>query len=305
MDKRLNQIQTGTLTEGRMNEDFVFWLKTSGLNILLVVLLIGCGYMGWHWWQRTRNEARADAWRKFEQASTPQDLAVVAVDAAGVDSVAILAKLRAADTYLESITSGVRFDRDAKAEDAKVTPELRVEWLDNADQLFLEVSQSASAKTAPRALLPAAFHAVIGRAAVAEARGDAAAARRFLEEAALLAGSDFAPLGEVARKRAETVEVAALGLELPPLSALPTGSAGSGGTTPPFAMPDIPGLRITPTDPNQPREVPINVMPTPGAPGSPSAPSAPPAQAPSPAPAPAAPPAPSAPSAAPAAPSVP
>ena len=37
MDKRLNQIQTGTLTESRLNDDFVYWLKTKGLNYLLVV----------------------------------------------------------------------------------------------------------------------------------------------------------------------------------------------------------------------------------------------------------------------------
>lgn len=301
MDKRLNQIQTGTLTESRMNDDFVFWMKTTGLNIVLVVLLIGCGYMGWQWWSRTQNQARADAWRKLDRATTPQDLALVASEAGTIDSVVLIAKVRAADTYLESLMSGVRFDREAGAEDAKVTPELRREWFDNADQLYLEVAQSLSDANTPVALQPMAFHALMGRAAIAESRGDAAAASRYLDEAAARVATAFPALAEVAKKRQATVEVASLGIELPPAAALPEGAAGGSLADPMLNMPQIPGMRITPSNPGgtpgqplrpvQPTNnpgtiiVPAPVAPTATAPTVPpasSAPSAPPAPAPAP-----------------------
>ena len=44
--KRLAQVQTQDLTESRVNDDFVFWLKKNGSNYLLVVLLVAVGIMG-------------------------------------------------------------------------------------------------------------------------------------------------------------------------------------------------------------------------------------------------------------------
>jgi len=262
MDKRLNQIQTSTLTESRLNDDFVYWMKTTGLNILLVLLLIGCGYMGWHWWQRTHSHARADAWQKLEHATTPHDLALVASESGKYDSVALLANVRAAGTYLESIMSGRRFDRDAGAEDAKVTAELRREWLDNADQLYLEVIDALKALDTPTALTPMAFHAQMGRAAIAEARGNAAAAQAFIDEAASQASArGFDALAEVARKRRESVQVVALGLELPPASALPAPPAGMGSGTPGMPFPSIPGVNISPTQSN-PNLIPTSITPS-------------------------------------------
>lgn len=292
MDKRLNQIQTGTLTESRMNEDFVFWMKTTGLNILLVILLIGCGYMGWHWWQRTRNQARADAWQQLERAGTPEELAVVASEQSGVDAIAVIAKLRAANTYLDSILSGQRFDRDAGAEDAKITAELRREWLDNADQLFLEVSETLAAPGTATALQPSAFHALIGRATIAESRGDAAAAKRFLDEADARFATSFPALATVARKRGESVEVAAMGIELPPRASLPTGAASPLMPDASQAFPNIPGLRISPTDPSltlssDKGDVTVPVNPATSGTGTTPPPAPTPAPPPTPAPAPA------------------
>ncbi len=44
--RRLNQVQTQDLTESRVNDDFVFWLKKHGSNYLLVVLVAAVGVMG-------------------------------------------------------------------------------------------------------------------------------------------------------------------------------------------------------------------------------------------------------------------
>jgi len=294
IDKRLNQIQTGTLTESRMNEDFVFWMKTTGLNIVLIILLVGCGYMGWHWWQRNQSQTRAAAWRQLDRATTPQDLAVVVTDSGTIDSIGLLARIRAGDTYLDSLMTGFRFDREPGAEDAKITAELRTEWLDNADQLFLEVAQELSGTTTPQSLEPMAFHALMGRAAIAESRGDGTAAKRFLDEAAARVATNFPALAEVAKKRGEGIEVIALGAELPPLSSLPTGSAGSLFPNSPANFPNIPGMRITPSGTAPPSGAPMLPFPPPvndpSAPPLTPVPSAPPAATP-PAPVPSVPPA--------------
>ncbi len=295
MDKRLNQIQTGSLTDSRLNDDFVFWLKTKGLNYLLIVLVIGCAYMGWNWYHRVRSQSRADAWLRLERATTPQELAVVATEDGSVDSIAILAKVRSANTYLGSILRGVRYDRDATAEDAKITPELRAEWLENADQLFADIDRTLSQPNTPPALTPTAFHALMGRAAVAEARGDADATRRYLDAAAARATGPYAPLAEVARRRADGVAAAALGAELPPRAALPNAAppptlaptitpSGSGApitltpTAPPPGMPALPMPRPPVNSPAAPSRTPPAMPPPSSAPAAPSAPpSAPPA----------------------------
>lgn len=249
VDKRLSQIQTGTLTDSRLNEDFVFWLKTKGLNYLLVILLIGCAYMGYQWWHRMKSHSRADAWMRLERASTPQELAVVAAEEGSVDSIALLAKIRAANTYLGSVVRGVRFDREPDAEDARLTPELRAEWLEDADRLFAEVAKALSVQSTPAALTPMAFHALMGRAAVAEARGDVEGTRRALEEAAARATGPFSSLAEVARQRGESVELVAMGIELPPREALPSGSAGG---LVPRIVPGGPPATLIPPSPAEP-----------------------------------------------------
>ena len=40
IDRRLKTMQQADLSEGRVNDDFVHWLKTWGQNILLGVLII-------------------------------------------------------------------------------------------------------------------------------------------------------------------------------------------------------------------------------------------------------------------------
>lgn len=46
--KRLSQVQTQDLTESRLNDDFVYWLKKNGTNTLLVVLIALCAFLGFN-----------------------------------------------------------------------------------------------------------------------------------------------------------------------------------------------------------------------------------------------------------------
>ena len=63
IDRRLKNVQQADLTESRVNDDFVHWLKTWGNNILLVVLSIAAIAMGWFWWQQRQEQQRSDAWK--------------------------------------------------------------------------------------------------------------------------------------------------------------------------------------------------------------------------------------------------
>ena len=55
MDRnRLKEIHQSDLTESRLNEDFVTWLKTSGPTYLLIILVALCSYVLWIRWQEQK-----------------------------------------------------------------------------------------------------------------------------------------------------------------------------------------------------------------------------------------------------------
>ena len=139
MDNRLKDIQHGTLTESRLNSDFLFWLKTKGPNYLLLAMLVLCGFMGLNWWENRVALARDGAWNEFLSAQTPQALIEVANKHTDTDAISQLATINAADAYMQSIQMNKRFDREAGAADAAVTPELRAEYLAEADRLYAKV----------------------------------------------------------------------------------------------------------------------------------------------------------------------
>jgi hypothetical protein len=199
MDKRLKEIQQGTLTESRLNSDFVFWLKESGPNWLLGVLLVLCGVLGWNWWQQKREASRDAAWLALSEATSPQSLLEVASAHGDTDGIAVIARLDAADRYLESVRSGVRFDREPGAEDAAVTPELRLQYLGEADRLYAQAAEGLDGSPPSECLLLASSH--FGRAAVAESQGDVAAAEQHLKAAAEAARTAYPPLSKVAESR--------------------------------------------------------------------------------------------------------
>ena len=105
--KRLNQVQTQDLTESRINDDFVFWLKKNGMNYLLVVLIAACALLGFNYWQRKNVEKTATAWSDMMNATLPEALEQVAKDHADVPQVAMMALLSAGDLRLRQIQSGV------------------------------------------------------------------------------------------------------------------------------------------------------------------------------------------------------
>jgi hypothetical protein len=203
MDKRLKDIQQGTLTESRLNSDFLFWLKEKGPNWLLAILLGLCAVLGWNWFDQRQKAARDAAWSELAEATSPQALLDIADRHQAVDAISALAMLEAADRFMEAVRSGKRFDRDAGAPDVAVTPELRAQYLDEADRLYAAVAERLDARPAPETLVVAS--AWFGRAAVAESKGDAKTAESHLKSAQNAAKTFYPAVASAADERIATL----------------------------------------------------------------------------------------------------
>ncbi len=213
--KRLGSVQQTDITESRINDDFVYWLKNSGPNWLLSVLVVAALVMGWNWWKGRTAQARDVAWAELNAADIPATLKDVALKHADIDSIPTYALLNAADRYLQSVLTGKRFDREATASDALVNNDLRKEWLAEADTLYSDVIKAAEVDPTG-GLRGFAVSAWFGKAAVAESTGDAAAAKTALENAKKTAGDDFPWLVRNADARLESLGMITTPYPIPP-----------------------------------------------------------------------------------------
>jgi len=250
MDKRLKDIQQGTLTESRLNSDFLFWLKEQGPNWLLGVLLVLCGVLGWNWWHQRQEANRDQAWTELSEADSPQALMDIAERHAGHDAIATLATLEAADRYMEAVRSGQRPDREAGSTDAAVTPELRTQYLDEADRLYQAAGAGVEPGSPSRTLLLAS--ALFGRAAVAESRGDAAAAETHLKAVQAIMKDTYAPLAKVADDRMATMSSVMKRPPLPPRPATPVAPTAAAPAAADATALDVNLLGTSVTPPTQP-----------------------------------------------------
>ncbi|NBX35931.1 MAG: hypothetical protein EBR10_01730 [Planctomycetes bacterium] len=225
--KRLANVQQSDLTESRINDDFLYWLKNSGPNWLLAVLVVLCLAMGWNWWKNKQGQARDAAWSELSDADIPASLRDVAAKHGDVDGVASLALLSAADRYLQSVVSGQRFDREASAADAAVTPELRREWLLEARTLYSEVLARAEASNDANAV---SFEvaALFGLAAVAESRGEVDTAKSSLERIDSKTSESHPWISKQAKARIATIALVSSPYQIPdapmPQGMLPDGT---------------------------------------------------------------------------------
>jgi hypothetical protein len=230
MDRdRLKQVQQTDLTESRVNEDFVLWLKTRGPSWLLAVLIVLCVFVVVDRWRQSKARHQDSAWIELTGAQSPPAYLEVADSYTDVGSVSVLARIGAADTYLGSVRLGTRFDRTETDDDFQLTDEKRTEYLDEAGRLYGEVLERARSNPDQRLF---AVAAAFGLAAVAESRGDLDGALGHLEQAAEFAGDDYVFLAGQARKRLETIDSLAVGRELPRAEDLPERSTQPQETVP-------------------------------------------------------------------------
>ncbi len=229
--KRLRQVQQQDLTESRLNDDFVFWLKTKGWNWLLGILVIACGYSFLNLYWQKRDQGRDTAWSELASAQgsgLPQSLALVASEHASTDSVALIAWLSAADAHLHELQLGQTAPAVATAPDGTPNPpepltaDTRKITQDAADGFYSKVLDTLGSRKADHAMKPIAISALFGRAAIAESRGTMDKAKEFLAEAESLAGDAYPAFGQEAKRRAESLTMLASATELPSRASLPS-----------------------------------------------------------------------------------
>jgi len=226
---RLHQIEQTDLTESRINEDLVHWLKTKGPTWLLVVLVAVTAYLFIIRWKQHQASVINQAWIDYANNDLPESLEEVADSHAGVYAVPLLAKARAADSYMRCIVTGRDFGDDPALAPI-LTDEQRSDYLDKADRLFESIVTSAADIDSDYDTLPHVVYAIFGRAAVAESRGDAAAAKSFYDEAAAHAEQRYPALAAQARHRAESVDEATQVVFLPGVAELPSKTPGEART---------------------------------------------------------------------------
>jgi len=143
MDDRQRQITEGAgLQESRINQDFIDWLNKWGTVILTVVLVVALAWVGWNWWQRQQTQALDTAFSDLDQAilaGSPDALLAVAAEYEGRASVPHLARLRAADTYLQAARRGVTPGGDPSLEEDLLSEEQRKQFLERARGIYSEV----------------------------------------------------------------------------------------------------------------------------------------------------------------------
>ncbi len=226
MDRnRLKEVHQTDLTEGKINEDFVDWLKTKGPTYLLVVLIGLAAWLLIVRFKQQKQDHRNDGWSAFLSAQLPGSLEDVAVEFSDIHGLSLLANLRAADVYLQAVIAQAPLGADLSA--ATVEPlsdEDRDTYLTRADRIYQAVidADDSSSKTALYTI-----GAMNGRAAVAESRGDSEQARHWYEQAAERAGAEFPQLVKRFQDLAESVEEFSRPISLPAEDDLPSQATAS------------------------------------------------------------------------------
>ena len=213
MDRdRLKEVHQTDLTESRLNEDFVDWLKNKGPTWLLVCLLAICTYLGVDRFRQHRSSQQFEAWAAFFAAQLPGSLEDVALEYSDIGRLASVARLRAADQLLRSIETGLALGAAVPPDPDQVgippdprqrlTAEDRDQYLTRADGLFARVLTEDDGSLDLTLFVVTAMN---GRATVAECRGDADAARDWYGRAAARAESFYPGLARQAEIRAASV----------------------------------------------------------------------------------------------------
>jgi tetratricopeptide (TPR) repeat protein len=214
MDReRLKQVHTSDLTESKLNQEFVDWLKVKGPTWLLVVMIALCAYLGITKWRTSKAAAQDAAWQALADAKLPNAFKEVAQQYGDFGAIPALARLQAAEEYLKGVQVNQPLGTDpAQANPPALTAEERADYIRQAGELFdLVIAQDDG--TLPTTLT--AVQALSGRASIAETQGELDKAREWFEKAAKRAEPFYPKMAEVARKRAGSVTDYAAEVALP------------------------------------------------------------------------------------------
>lgn len=216
MAEERREIREGAgLDEARLNQDFIDFLRRWSTPLLVVIAVVAVGYAGYTRWQERQHARFNDAYAEFERVAgvsmpSPTSLRRVAEDYEGIGGVSLLARLQAADLYLQAVRRGIKagaqveFNGEIASPEDAITPEDRRDYLDQAWELYTKVAGSAR-RTDSQLLI--AIGATYGLAAVAECREDYDAAKAQYEAVVSMAtGSPYVDHAAVARERIADLE---------------------------------------------------------------------------------------------------
>lgn len=208
MDRdRLKDVHQTNLTEGRLNEDFVDWLKTKGPTWLLFVLVALVAYLAVVRYRQYQVTSRNEAWQRLldvQDTTLPAGFEEVAREYGDVDGIGMLARLEGAERLLRSIQTGTPLtSEDSFAAPGSLSAQQRQDAIKRADKMYEEMIALDDGSIGQTVFAVTAYS---GRAALAESRGDGEAARQWYEKAAQRAGEVYPQLAEQARHRIETLD---------------------------------------------------------------------------------------------------
>jgi hypothetical protein len=179
-DRRDLQIrERAGLEESLINQDFKEVLQRWGGTVITIVAVAALGYLGFKKWNEYKQTQIKDAFAQLnttlESASpSPTSLIGVALDHADVPAVAAVARLHAADAYLNIVRRGIKEGAALNADGTLADPadvlspedrEANLKLAAENYQLVLTYAGSDPAKSLD------AIGALYGLAAVAESRG--------------------------------------------------------------------------------------------------------------------------------------
>ena len=221
MDQRLKDIHQTDLTESRINEDFVDWLKTKGPQWLLLILVGIAGYLGLLRYKQYKADYYNQAWGALLESKLPGSFEDVAAKYLDVPGLAQMALRMGADTILESLSADrpLGADPNTPGSAGGISETDRIEYLDRAERLYQAVVDNDNDSLA---LALHTVSAMQGLAVIAETRGDVENARRFYEMAADRAEANYPDLAARVRQRAATADQYAVAVTLPAQADLPT-----------------------------------------------------------------------------------
>ena len=231
---RLRQVQTTDLTESRLNDDFVYWLRKHGSTYLTIAMLVAAAVLGFNYWKRQQIEKSATAWFELTTAAEsqmPEPLEQVAKDHATQPQVAMVALISAADLRLGQI------QRNELTPAAGTTPAVPLDAAarkiaqDAAEENYTKAAEYAvqAAGGDKKSAAPILFATLFGRAAIAETRGNFELSRKYLDEAAALAGTDWPRVAEIAKSRLDGLVALSTPIPLPLAAEIPAPAAATAG----------------------------------------------------------------------------
>lgn len=226
MDERQGQIKDRAgLEDSRINEEFRDFLLKWGPRVLIVVALIALAFSGRRWINQKATERQDEAFVQLALATSaettsPDTLLSLADQYGDIAAVAHVARLTAAQAYLEAIRAGVVIGARPGPTgefppEELLTGDLRDSYIAQAQRIYERVSNSNAA----------AIHriqALLGIAAIAETKGEIDNARAAYQAAADLdKATGYGLMAKVAQARIDTLDNLANPIELPATADLP------------------------------------------------------------------------------------